>query len=100
MATEFAVDDSNTTTWRSHDSETPVTFVAGLDMLTVISKILITFSPSPTYQKAMLQVSSSAGSQWEDLQYYAVDCMESFEVDTNARLERIIHTFYTFTYFN
>lgn len=79
--TEFAVDDSNATAWQSHGGETPVAFVVRLNATTVLSKIIVKTSPS--YQKAVLQFSASGDSEWQDLQYHAVNCMTSFGVEAN-----------------
>lgn len=83
MATEFAVDDSNVTSWRSRNGETPAAFTVGLNLSIVLSKILVNFQAPPSYQKAVLQFSSRNVSEWEDLQYYAMDCTASFGVNLN-----------------
>ena len=82
--TEFAVDDSAMTVWQSRSGETPVALVVGLTTPTLLSKIFVTFQTSQSYQTAVLQFAQSADAEWQDLQYYAVDCMTSFGVSTNA----------------
>lgn len=72
------------TVWQSRSGEAPVAFIVGLSMPTVLSKIIVTFQTSPSYQTAVLQFAPSAGAEWQNLQYYAMDCMTSFNVPTNA----------------
>lgn len=85
MPTEFAVDDSNMTVWQSRSGDIPVAFIVGLNTPTVLYKILVTFETSPSYATAVLQFTQSdAAAEWQNLQYYAVDCMSSFGMATNA----------------
>jgi hypothetical protein len=78
------VDDSATTAWQSADDETPVAFVVGLSTPTALSKVFVTFQAAPSYEAAMLQFSTSNDTEWRNLQYYAEDCMASFNMATNS----------------
>ena len=85
VPTEFAVDNSNLTVWRSAGGDSPVTFIVGLNTSITLSKVFVTFqSPSP-YRKAVLQFLSTTSSEWMDLQYYAENCSSSFEQTPNLQ---------------
>ena len=77
---EFSADTSITTMWQSNDNESsPVSLVIGLRPSISLSKIFITFSSSLP-EKTTLQYFSEQASDWRDLQYYAEDCTQSFEM--------------------
>lgn len=78
MATDFAVDNSSSTAWKSGSGDTPVTFLLALNQSTILSKILVTFVDSATFLNATLQFQNAGTLEWLDLQYYAVDCATSF----------------------
>ena len=76
---EFSTDTSTTTMWQSDDSDSPVSLVVGLSPAVSLSKIFIRFS-SNFPAKATLQYYSEQASDWRDLQYFAQDCMQSFQM--------------------
>lgn len=80
--TDFAADTSEQTSWTSGSGDAPVAYVAGLSTTVTLSKIFVTFSPSFFYQTAVLQFLGTTGSSlWTDLQYYAMDCLDSFGLE-------------------
>lgn len=85
IPTDFGADSSTSTVWTSESSESPVEYVVGLSTSIELSKIFVTFLPSSSYQTAVLQFFSAADSNWKDLQYYAVNCSESFDLAENAQ---------------
>lgn len=76
---EFSTDTSTTTMWQSDDNETPVSLVVGLSPAISLSKIFIRFS-SNLPVKTTLQYYSEQVSDWRDLQYFAQDCTQSFDM--------------------
>ncbi len=84
-ATDFAVDDSQSTVWSSMIGDSPVTFVLGLSQPVMLSKIFITFEGAvPSFLNATLQFLNVSTSEWVDLQYYAVSCGDSFDMAEDA----------------
>ena len=78
MPTNFAVDEFSNTAWTSGTGDTPVSFVIGLVSSITLSKVLVEFQSSLPYQNATLQLFNANLSQWMDVQYFAVNCSNSF----------------------
>ena len=86
IPTDFGADTSRTTVWSSGDSDSPVSYVVGLNTSLNLSKIFVTFSSfSAPPQKVVLQFLSISDSFWKDLQYFAEDCNTSFGVSPDAK---------------
>ena len=84
MASDFAVDESLATAWRSGYNDTPVRFVVGLRANITLSKIFVKFQQPSSYENVILQFFSSNHSEWVDLQYYAENCEASFVMEQNT----------------
>ena len=81
---EFSADTSTATTWQSNDNDSPVSLVVGLSPAVSLSKIFITFSSSLP-AKTTLQYYSEQASQWRDLQYFAENCEQSFQMGNDEQ---------------
>lgn len=81
---EFSTDTSTTTMWQSNDNDSPVSLVVGLSPAISLSKIFITFSSSLP-AKTTLQYYSEQVSDWRDLQHFAENCEQSFQVGNDEQ---------------
>ena len=86
---EFSTDISTSTMWQSNSNDSPVSLVVGLRPAVSLSKIFITFS-SNFPAKATLQYYSEQASDWRDLQYFAQDCIQSFQMRNDDQWVHIL----------
>ena len=84
VASDFAVDESLATAWRSEYNDTPVYFVVGLRANIIPSKIFVAFQQPSSYENVVVQFFCSNRSEWVDLQYYAENCEASFVMEQNT----------------
>ena len=81
---EFSADTSATTMWQSNDNDSPVSLVVGLSPAVSLSKIFVTFSSSLP-AKITLQYYSEQVSDWRDLQHFAENCEQSFQMGNDEQ---------------
>ena len=80
---DFLADDSLETTWQSASGEMWVVLTLGLNSTISLSKVFIRFQ-SPLPLGAQLQYYPNASTSWQDLQYFADDCITRFDMANNA----------------
>ncbi len=75
-------DTSEGTSWSSDQGVTPVTTILGFSTPTPLSKVFVNFTTNLP-NSTVLEFRGSSRNNWQPLQYFALDCMESFGISPN-----------------